>query len=219
MSGEKFDLVIAHYKESLGWIKRLNNSHIRHIYVYNKYKASSIFDYKKINPKTIINYLPNIGREAHTYLNYCLNNYDTLPEFVFFLQGNPMFHGLDEYRISYLIDKIIGDKLTHSPNYMPNTSIYFGLTSNGRREFWAGSETEASTHDVKSFIKTYISKDMNAMSLKNIYFGANFAVSKDRILSRDVSEYKRLIDNELSTINPESGHYMERLWFYWFNLT
>lgn len=219
MSGEKFDLVIAHYKESLGWIKRLNNSHIRHIYVYSKYKQSSVFDYKKINPKTIINYLPNIGREAHTYLYHCLNNYDALPEHLFFLQGNPKCHGLDEDKISYWIDNIIDNKLNHSNNYSPNSSINLGLTPDGRRDFWAGSATDPSLHDIKSFIKTYISKDKNEKSFRNIYFGANFSVSKDRILSRDVSEYKRLIDNELSTINPESGHYMERLWFYWFNLT
>lgn len=36
--------------------------------------------------------LPNIGREAHTYLYHIVSNYYNLTDWTFFLQGNPFDH-------------------------------------------------------------------------------------------------------------------------------
>jgi hypothetical protein len=45
--------------------------------------------------------LPNVGREAHTYLTYIIDNYDRLPEYVMFCQGRIDDHvgspGIDSY--------------------------------------------------------------------------------------------------------------------------
>jgi hypothetical protein len=50
-----------------------------------------------------------------------------------------------------------------------------------------------------------------------IYFEANFAVRKDKILSRSINYYSRLID-QLPTNNTEAAHFLERSWYYIFNL-
>ena len=70
-----FVVVVAKYKENVDWI---TNSDLPHI-VYNKDKDNN-------NPTFIS--LPNIGREAHTYLYYIVNNYHNLPKYVFFSEGN-----------------------------------------------------------------------------------------------------------------------------------
>jgi hypothetical protein len=36
--------------------------------------------------------IPNVGREAETYLRYIIENYNCLPEYVAFLQGHPFDH-------------------------------------------------------------------------------------------------------------------------------
>jgi len=70
-------LVVARYTENLDW---LNQVPIQPI-VYNKgpYLSNCIA-------------VPNIGREAHTYLSFIVDHYDYLPDKVFFTQGDPFPH-------------------------------------------------------------------------------------------------------------------------------
>ena len=68
-------LVVAKYKENIDWVI---NAGIPHT-IYNKDQ--------ECNDSRFIN-LPNIGREAHTYLHYIVTNYYNLPDYVFFSEGN-----------------------------------------------------------------------------------------------------------------------------------
>jgi hypothetical protein len=88
-------LVVARYKEDLGWLKGIEN--IPYIV------------YDKGNPKAE-HHIPNIpsfhcqefegvkhaksptGRESHTYLYHIIKNYDQLPDMTIFLQGSPVEH-------------------------------------------------------------------------------------------------------------------------------
>lgn len=72
-------IVIAKYNEGIEWIADTALSDYD-IYVYNKGKGKRGFK------------LPNIGREAHTYLYHIINNYDILNEVMVFAQGNPFDH-------------------------------------------------------------------------------------------------------------------------------
>jgi hypothetical protein len=74
----KKELVISSYTEDLLWINEIDSS--VKLYVYNKDNR----------PNTIN--LPNIGREAHTYLYHICNNYNNLSDYIFFLQGRPFDH-------------------------------------------------------------------------------------------------------------------------------
>jgi hypothetical protein len=64
-------VVVAKYKEDVSWVKQLN-------YEYKIYDKS--LD------------IPNVGREAETYLRFIIENYDGLPDYTVFLQGNPFDH-------------------------------------------------------------------------------------------------------------------------------
>lgn len=63
--------VIAKYREDISWINELGC-------------PSKIYDKSKD--------IPNVGREAETYLRYIIENYDSLPDHVSFLQGKPFDH-------------------------------------------------------------------------------------------------------------------------------
>lgn len=213
------DIVVAQYQENIDWLKHINHSYIRNICLYTKSKQSKIFhkDTSKLNKKIIHSYLPNIGRESHTYLTYCLDYYDNLPSFIFFLQGDSAAHGFNNDTLMRWIDIVSkNNSITHTNNYSKHT-IFVGL-ENGRRPCWAYSNCELSEYAMPEWFKIYIStEDINLHNI-NIYFGATFGVSDSRILSRSKQEYKTLIAKELSTINPEAGHFMERSWYYLFNL-
>lgn len=69
-------LVVARYNEDLSWLEKFQD---KNVYIYNK-GNDEIQDSIK---------LPNIGREAHTYLTHIINNYDKLDDITIFSQGNP----------------------------------------------------------------------------------------------------------------------------------
>lgn len=70
-------LIVSRYNENIDWLSKIEFDYI----VYNKGEP---------NPNYIN--LPNIGREADTYLNYIISNYDNLTDITIFSQGNPFDH-------------------------------------------------------------------------------------------------------------------------------
>jgi hypothetical protein len=87
IGNKKIDIVIARCNEDLLWLNEEPYNQFKYI-VYNKGKDD-------INP--IINHqyvkkVPNLGREAGTYCNFILDNYDNLPNYMIFTQGNPTDH-------------------------------------------------------------------------------------------------------------------------------
>lgn len=73
------EIVVAHYQEDLAWLTRFSSLKC---VVYTKGRTTP--------PKAIR--LPNVGREAHTYLHHIIENYDDLEDVTVFLQGNPHEH-------------------------------------------------------------------------------------------------------------------------------
>ena len=69
---KKYDIVISRYNEDISWVNQLDTEKYN-ILLYNK--GEDNIDYPHINR-------PNIGREAETMVNYILENYDKLPEFI-----------------------------------------------------------------------------------------------------------------------------------------
>lgn len=83
------DIVVAKYNEDVSWIPFfiptvVNNTPVElRKFIYSKYENEDSSNYIK---------LPNIGKEAHTYLHHIINNYDNLADRVLFTQGNPFPH-------------------------------------------------------------------------------------------------------------------------------
>ncbi len=206
------DIVVAHYNEDITWIKKIKSNKINKIFVYSKGEPNKINDkkIKQLNPKIIHNYRPNIGRESETYLRFCYENYNNLSDGVIFLQGTPHV-GIREI-ISWIDNLTVN--YSHTPNYMV-ASIYYEMLT-GKISYWANSLCKPSQYNCFTFMREYISSTVLPYDNK-IYIGANFGVSKTCILSRDKIFYLNIIDKELGDINPEAGHFCERLWFYIFN--
>ena len=89
----KSELVVSHYKENLDWLNKVSR-HFDKVTIYHKGGHPS-FE----------NVLPNIGREAHTYLWHIANSNEFAQNTVF-TQGNPSDH-LNDVTLLY--------KFTESP--------------------------------------------------------------------------------------------------------
>jgi len=91
-------LVVAKYKEGIDWIYDLKDEF--EIVVYNKDNDLSVDSLSFEKREYVVNGikwidLPNIGREAQTYLFHIIENYGNTRDLEFFTQGNPFDHSPD----------------------------------------------------------------------------------------------------------------------------
>jgi hypothetical protein len=81
MNGHHLDLIVARYKEDVAWIKAVPPG-VR-VLLYDKGGSG------------LGTPLPNVGREAHTYLYAILEHWNDLAPTIAFVQGDPFFHTAD----------------------------------------------------------------------------------------------------------------------------
>ena len=187
------EFVIARYTENLAWLdKVLDPEQRKMVTIYNKGPEDI--------PGSIR--LPNVGREAHTYLTHIINNYDTLAEKVVFLQGYPFDHlGYNETNFQmFLVFNHMTQNVTHYP-----------MLYNGR-------EPRPSIQKTDVCLGEWFEKVLQIEFPKDdfvYYGGACFGVTREKIRARPKEFYERVIKT-LDTIDPETAYYLERAWYYIF---
>jgi hypothetical protein len=88
-----FDLVVARFNEDLAWLRRVPAS-VR-ICVYDKSDDTPAPAAQRVRRV----HLPNVGREAHTYLHHMAGQYEALADVTVFVQGKPFDHVPDLHKI------------------------------------------------------------------------------------------------------------------------
>ena len=165
------ELVIAHYEEDLGWTQshRLRDWHLK---PYHKHTGK--------RPG-----LPNIGREAGTYLHHIIEFYGSLAEETVFCQGDPFAHcpgffdGLDSG------DVFLGEVTRCTPQGLPHAD----------------------------WVKMPAYCDVFEIPLPGEFVfaaGAQYRVTKGQILSRGVPFYAALL--ALCQCDQTAPWTLERLW-------
>lgn len=199
-----YQVVVARYNESIDWLSMFKASRV---HIYNKGETLSNSPYNVVQ-------LPNVGREAHTYLQFVVDNYDKLPDVVFFTQGR-----IDDH-VKPLTKDIVFQNFIYIDTICKRVwrdVITSGFKDNRLLE-WKGALVPASC-DALEFFKRYIGGGVaNAPHPAYIYWAGLFSVKKEYILSRPLQFYKTLLElPELQHANCEVAHYLERMWFYVFN--
>ena len=179
-----FCIVVARYKENLQWTKQFLN-----VIIYNK-GLPLRNDFNEI-------LLNNVGREGHTYYKHIYDNYDNLTDYTIFLQANPF---------------------DHSPNIISNLNKYINNTDLSIDfEFLSEKILDCNLHGchyhyglplINIYEKLFDERKEN-MEFK-FGAGAQFIVSKKKILQRPKEFYLKIIKMLENNINPIEGFVIER---------
>jgi hypothetical protein len=196
------ELVVARYQEDLAWVRNIPPS-IR-VKLYNKgLSLAGTF------PDEIL--LPNIGREAHTYLWHIIENYDSLADLTVFTQGKPFDHAPDLHKLL---------KAAANGELIVNDFKWLGFLvdtddQRGRRLFVPWSKNLLREElPLDEFYAALFGK--KAPEWFRFYGGAQFMVNGEWVRQRPREFYKRAL--QLVVASPLAAHCMERIWDYVFGV-
>lgn len=208
---EHVKVIIARYAEDVSWADELGYDYI----VYNK------------GDDTLANSipLPNIGREAHTYLSHIVHEYDTLAAMNVFLQGDPFDHIDDQGRAT-----------VETLRFMLSDIVEKGVPFKGLAWFKLKCDALGQPHDLYKPknegrwagwgrdipVGEIFERLFDAAAPQQIIARAPtglFCVTGERIRTRPKAFYEyalKLIEEDPQDEN-NTGHAFERLWQYIFN--
>lgn len=211
----KNKIVISRYDENLDWLDLINQSNYD-IVIYNKGND--------INRECIK--LDNVGREAHTFLTYIVDNYDNLPEYTIFLQGEPFYHCTEEYRNLYFDDNSYEYNKNLDYKYfidLINSESFVGFNlveflNNELKEcyigdaFMEGLVKQFELDDNGFNINSYLINLFNDENLELKFIaGAQYCVLKETIRKRSLQFYKTCLEYSLQ--DDKFPWVMERFWY------
>ncbi len=193
MAGLPIELVVAHYHESLNWLRRVPPGIKKTIYS----KADTPLSIPHLP-------LPNVGREAHTYLHHLVTRYDSLADFTVFCQGKPFDHAYDFH---HSLRAFAAGDLPDTP-FQWLGHIIDSDTPDGQlfRE-WSKNDTGEGL-DLAGFHRQLFGTD--GPQDYPFYLGAQFVVSRDLALRQPLTFYRKAL--EISLDCPNAAHCYERMW-------
>jgi hypothetical protein len=197
------ELVVARCEEDLRWLRRVPEK-IR-VTIYNKgseLKSGSAIPERE---GTRVLQLPNIGREAHTYLAHLTECRESLAPVTVFCQGHPFDHAPDFHQCLQALSR--GDE-------MPSPFLWYGFLDdtddrNGRRLFvpWSKNREGKELFTGKIYEELF-----GKMSPELFHFrgGAQFSVTREAVLHHPVEFYRRALRVSVEVEN--AAHSLERFW-------
>jgi len=206
-------VVAARFNENPEWLL----GDMENVIIYNKGAPIHYF-------KNIIS-LPNVGREAHTYLYHIVENYDRLADITIFIQAKIADHNfietMDNLKSRFVESASINGFSNNYNTYEPSGNTV-----------WAKPDFNIILKDnlIKKynvpveFVDKIIFRDWFQQFIYpvypdklHMYNAALFAMSKKKIYSRPKTFYEGILSQLVNDNAPIEAHFMERSWFYLFN--
>ena len=197
------ELVVARHEEDLRWLRRVPEA-IRTT-IYNKGLTPALPEGFELRQGSRVLTLPNVGREAHSYLTHFVECYDSLALVTVFCQGRPFDHAPDFHDILRCLAKK-GERSVPFRWYgfLDESDDLFG-----RRLFvpWNKNLDGRELSTGRLFEQLF-----GEPSPHFFYFrgGAQFAVTREAVHERPREFYVRAMELSLS-IN-DAAHSLERFW-------
>ena len=178
-----YHIVVARYNESVTWL----DSQAEHVILFNK--GEPLGRSNEIP-------LPNVGREADTYLQYVLRYYESL------FRDEALAEGKS---IAGLYEWVPNDTTDMGPRWNYRFGTYY-LVNNYK-------DNQPVMFD--DWFKAVIASEYPQPLC--FYPNALFAVKKELILNHDRAYYERLLAELQHSSTPPEAHFFERSWFYIFD--
>ena len=201
LNNKNIQIVVARYNENIKYLNVFRNI----VIIYNKGIDDIPSEYNSIK-------LPNIGRESHTYLYHIIQNYDNLANKTLFIQGRISDHKILPIVDYFKDEDFIGNIHEHGIILIKNRIIHSGKYLN---DLNSGNLIK-SKYSPFEWMKV-IGLNMNDSIIFRMVWGANFSLSKKKILEKPKIFYQNLLKYLEYHNNPEEGHFFERSWYSIFN--
>lgn len=238
------DVVIARYNEDIAWVRRSielikqqyilqvsKNSNLTiNVYIYNKGPPLP----NECSEWCIIETLPNIGRESHTYLYHILKYYNS---FLLKTSNNNENNNDNEHYIifsqGYIEDHMVHYRMQSSSDFL--VSILLDCITNKERK----SASTARAHNVGGFSAIpsyrmfYHKEDLYPANMTYgdwftqyvqpkfpepciWWISAIFSINTNIITNKPKEYYDNLFKTIPGHSAPEVAHFFERAWYYVF---
>lgn len=186
------ELVVACHTEDLAWLRRVPRK-----------LSVTVYDKGSGLPDAIP--LPNVGREAHTYLHHLAERRDSLADVTIFVQGRPFDHAPDLHK--FLRDLAEGNMSVadfHWLGFLADTD-----DPRGRRLFvpWT-KNPERQELQLDAFHGQLFG--ISGPAAYRFFVGAQFAVTRAAVRRQPADFYRRARD--LAAGFPLAPHCFERCW-------
>lgn len=189
------EVVVARFREDVAWTRNVPPG--AHVTIYDKggdghLRGSAIS-------------LPNIGREAHTYLCHIVHRYESLSPVTVFCQGHPFDHAHDLHRV---LRRLVGGSLA-VPEFLWLGFIIDTDDSRGRRLFvpW-DKNVDGRELPLGEFHRSLFGEP--CPDRVRFYPGAQFAVTAACVRRRPIEFYRRAL--ALAEADELHAHCFERIW-------
>ena len=209
-----FHIVVAKYNEDVSWLTTTVPPD--NLIIYDKSAAAPI-------ARSIP--LPNLGREAGTYLQYIITNYPNFPDVVIFTQGNIADHtGVNDSGILFAMGNSALENGVSKVRLMAcnnKKECNFGEEWNkdyyNQKGKWYLEAENYYKHEYISFKEWFERHITTPYPNVLVYYpNALFAVRRDRILARPLEFYTHLHEISNHHQNTIESHFLERSWYYIF---
>lgn len=198
-------LVVARYDEDVAWAAR----YPRRV-VYNKGDRAGLPP--QLLPDTVD--LPNVGREAHTYLHHIVTHYDELDDVTVFAQGrwrdhypattlDALFDLPPDARVSAnCVDSRPWGQLARHPafNWPHHPTPDRPIAPTPLRE------------DLGPWYERVFGEPFDPRETR-VYWGAVFSVRREAVRRWPRALYESLLREVSGDANPIAAYFMERLWY------
>jgi len=188
----RIELVVARFAEDLAWLRKVPENFV--IRVYNKGQPSAGSE-----P------LPNVGAEAHTYLQHIVAHYAELADVTVFCQGRPFNHVPDFHRI--LRGLAIDRERLDGFRWLGFTVDWDDPTGSRLFQTWS-KNPEGRALPMRKFWSALWPEPVPDRFV--FFTGAHFAATAELIRTHPRSFYERARDVAASL--PDAAHCFERCW-------
>ena len=186
------ELVVARCREDLNWLRRVP-------------KTFRVTVYDKGGHRDAKHPLPNIGREAHTYLHHIVTRYDDLAGLTVFSQGRPFDHVSNFHPI--LREIASGHRAAKEFEWLGFIIDWDDATGSRLFQNWSKNESRTPL-PADDFFRAMWRRGAPGKTV--FYPGAHFIASRELIRRQPRTFYECAL--EMCATLPEAAHCFERCW-------